>query len=190
MSVSQTIENHPQLEGVTKEHILDLVWDHGIVGFTLVGLDNRFVHPSATLCEWLGYTREQLEKMSWVDVTIRSDKQDDLDAVKSLLAGETDKYKMFKTYIRRNETLMPATLVVLPVKDSTEKVVFFLSQISEDERYHEVPSLSQIQVVWDFLRLHKRNLTVLLLASHVAAALTGKYFLLWLAEFMALFGWG
>ena len=188
MSVSQTIETHPQLEGVTKEQILDMIWDHGIVGFTLVGLDNRFVHPSNTLCEWLGYTREQLEKMSWVDVTIRSDKADDLAAANSLLSGELDKYKMFKTYVRRNETLMPATLVVLPVKDSTEKVVFFLSQINEDERYHEVPALSQVQVVWDFMRTYKRNLTLMLLTSHIAAALAGKYFLLWLSEFMSLFG--
>lgn len=186
MSITQTIRNHPDLGDVTPEMVLDVLWNYDIIGVSLVTLENKWVHPSPTLCEWLGYTRKQLESMTWLDVTVRSDKKEDSEAVADVLSGEIDSYKMFKTYIRRNETLMPATLVVVPIKDSELKVVMFLSQIMRDERGETVPPISEIQMVWNFSRRYKRNLILLLLGTHTAAALLGKYFLLWVADLLAL----
>jgi len=187
MSVSQTIKDHPQMEGVSPEQVLDLLWHHDVAGVSLVSLEGHWIHPSPSLCGWLGYTQSQLETMTWMDVTIRSDRKEDKSAVQAVLNGDMDSYVMFKTYVKRNETLMPATLAVVPIKDSTNKVILFLSQIERDERDHLVPPLDELRVVANFIKSNKKTLIPALLFYTIAIALAGDGALRWVQDVLDSF---
>lgn len=182
MSISQTIKNHPSLEGVEPTDILDLLWEHDVIGVSLVDLEGRWIHPSPELCSWLGYTQGQLEKMTWMDITIRTDRKEDIEAVQNVVQGKLEKYSMFKTYVRRNSTLMPATLVVIPIKGSDNKVVMFLSQIMRDERDIGVPPVDELRVIWNFLVAHKKKATASAIGYTIAVALAGEGALRWLGQ--------
>lgn len=187
MSISQTINNHPDMEGVAPEDILDLLWVHDIIGVSLVSLDGHWIHPSPELCRWLGYTQAQLEKMTWMDTTIRTDRKEDEEAVEAVIRGELESYSMFKTYVRRNETLMPATLVVVPIKDTGQKVVMFLSQVQKDERDVSPPPIDDLRIVWNFLSKNKKTLISSVLFYTIAIALAGDGALQWLHRLVSTF---
>ncbi|MHA7814063.1 MAG: PAS domain S-box protein [Phycisphaerales bacterium] len=182
MTVSQRIKDHPVLSQVGVEPIFDLVWEHDAIGISLVAPDGRWLHPSPSLCDALGYPRDELEKLTWMDVTVRGDREDDKHAVEAVIRGELDRYRMLKTYIRRNETLMPATLVVVPIRDSELKVVMFISQIIEDQRSAESPPISEIQVVWDFMQRNRKQLILAWVAYTIAVGLAGEGALRWLGS--------
>jgi PAS domain S-box-containing protein len=187
MSVSETIKNHPEMEGTDPRQVLDLLWAHDVAGVSLVSLDGHWIHPSPLLCEWLGYTKDQLERMTWMDITIRTDRKEDIEATEAVLRGEIDSYVMFKTYIRRNETLMPATLAVVPIKDSTNKVIMFLSQVERDIREVQAPPIDELRVVANFLKGNKKTIMSAALLYTIAIALAGDGALRWLQDVLSSF---
>lgn len=182
MSISQTITDHPELEGIDSNQVLDLLWKHDVIGVSLVGLGGRWIHPSPELCEWLGYTRAQLEAMTWMDITVRTDRKDDQEAVSAVMNGSLDHYSMFKTYIRKNSTLMPATLAVIPIKDTGNNVVMFLSQIERDERGEGIPPIDELRVVFNCLKSNRKTLIAGWLGYTIAIGLAGDGALRWLGS--------
>jgi PAS domain S-box-containing protein len=40
-----------------------------IVGFAITGADSRWIHFNDKLCEMLGYSREELERTTWMRIT-------------------------------------------------------------------------------------------------------------------------
>ena len=182
MSISQTIRDHPALVGIDPDQIFDLLWVQQIIGISLVDLDGKWVHPSQELCRWLGYTKTQLEKMTWMDTTVRLDRKEDMEAVQAVIGGTLSRYTMLKTYVRRNETLMPATLVVLPIKDSMNKVVMFISKISRDPKSAPHIPVSELQIVGAWVKSNKKSLLTFIIVWTILTAIAGERFIGWFVE--------
>ena len=67
----------------------------------MVTLEGRYLQVNHSLCEILGYTEEELQTLTWQEVT----HPDDLEASKAyarrLLAGEFPRYHLEKRFLRR-----------------------------------------------------------------------------------------
>jgi len=69
------------------------------IGMALSGLDGRFIQVNDALCAITGYTREELEEMSFADLGHPADAGREEDMMRSLLSGEQSTYWMEKRYI-------------------------------------------------------------------------------------------
>ena len=106
-------------------------FENSAIGMALVGLDGRFLNVNSCLCAIVGYSKEELLRRRFQDITHPDDVDLDLEQLKALLAGETDGYNIEKRYLHRNGGVVLVLLVVSVVKDKSGKPRHFISQMED-----------------------------------------------------------
>ncbi|WP_372657073.1 PAS domain S-box protein [Hydrogenophaga sp.] len=102
----------------TNEEMLRQFFDSELVGMAITVPDKRWQQFNARLCEMLGYSNEQLQKVTWADITHPDDLPRDLAQFNKVLAGEIDNYRMDKRYIRSDGTTLHAAIAVHCQRDA------------------------------------------------------------------------
>ncbi len=90
-----------------------------------------------TLCQILGYSREELERMDWSLVTHPDDRPAEFEALGRIMRGESDSYRMDKRLLHKSGAITYATLDVKAVRDDDGEVqmlVATLQDITERKR--------------------------------------------------------
>jgi two-component system, cell cycle sensor histidine kinase and response regulator CckA len=116
------------------------VFEQGPIGVAMLSLDYRWVSVNAKLCEMLGYSEDELVKLTFVDVTHPDDINEDLDKSKRLLSGEIPVKKTVKRYIRKNGETLWVGLTATLVRDEQGQPIYMLAMIediSERKRVEE-----------------------------------------------------
>lgn len=117
----------------TKER-LKRYFDLSIVGMVSTSLEKGWLEFNNKLCEMLGYTPEELRRMTWADLTHPDDLEADVEQFNRVLAGEINGYTMDKRYIRKDGSVMYANLVAEGVRKpdgSVDTFVAILQDISD-----------------------------------------------------------
>jgi PAS domain S-box-containing protein len=110
------------------------------IGMAIVGLDGRWIRVNGMLCGMLGYTEEELHKMSFQELTHPEDIGTDMENVRALLDGERRYFQMEKRYFHRDGHVVWARLTASVVRDAAGVPLHFVSQvedISEHKRLAE-----------------------------------------------------
>ncbi|MBD1834624.1 PAS domain S-box protein [Cyanobacteria bacterium FACHB-472] len=81
-------------------------FEQAAVGISHVGLDGRWLRVNQKLCEIVGYTREELLKLTFQDITHPEDLEADLALAHQLLTGEIKTYSMEKRYLRKDGSIV------------------------------------------------------------------------------------
>ncbi len=112
--------------------------------------DASWMQFNDTLCHILGYSREELQKMDWSQVTHPEDRPAEQEAMARILRGESDGYRMEKRLIRKGGEISHATIDVKAVRNAeggVQLLVAMLQDISEHKRAErEVQKLTRYYV--------------------------------------------
>jgi PAS domain S-box-containing protein len=113
------------------EELFRTSFENATVGVCLVGIDGRFFSVNPTLCEMLGYTKEELEELSFNDITIEEDKHLGTNFVSKAINGDIYRASFEKRYVHKDGHIIWAfvstALVPKPVKGRR----FFISYIQD-----------------------------------------------------------
>ena len=101
------------------------------VGIAHVGVDGRWLWVNHKLCDILGYTRDQLERLTFQDITHPEDLAADLTNVRSLLAGDSTSYSMEKRYLRGDGSTVWAHLTVSLVRSASDAPDYFIAVVED-----------------------------------------------------------
>jgi PAS domain S-box-containing protein len=74
------------------------------VGIALTSPEKGWVEVNDQLCAMLGYSRDELSRMTWLDVTHPDDAAGNLALFEKLLAGQRESYSLDKRFIRKDGT--------------------------------------------------------------------------------------
>jgi diguanylate cyclase (GGDEF)-like protein/PAS domain S-box-containing protein len=105
--------------------------EYAPIGMATVSLDGRFMLVNQALCRIVGYEKEELQKLTFQEITYPDDLQDDLDHIQGLLAGTVLSYQMEKRYVRKDGGLVWIRLSVSLVRDEHGQPLYFISQIED-----------------------------------------------------------
>ncbi|WP_207455639.1 PAS domain S-box protein [Azospirillum sp. SYSU D00513] len=80
--------------------------EQAAVGIAHTAFDNRWIALNRAFCDMVGYNREELQALTFTDITHPDDRARDLELVRALDAGEIPSYRHEKRYLRKDGTVI------------------------------------------------------------------------------------
>jgi PAS domain S-box-containing protein len=102
-----------------------------LIGMAITSPDRRFVEVNQKLCEILGYSKDQLIGMSWVDVTHPDDVAENIRLLDETLRGKTEGYAMDKRFIHRDGHVVYTSISARCARRA-DRTVDYLALIVQD----------------------------------------------------------
>jgi len=106
-------------------------FDTAAIGMSIVALEGQFLKANAALCEMFGYTEDDLQGLTFQDLTHPDDLIADLSQYQKLLAGEFSYYHLEKRYVHKSGRIIWGLLSTSLVRDRQQRPLYFVSQIQE-----------------------------------------------------------
>ncbi|HOI15261.1 MAG TPA: PAS domain S-box protein [Geobacteraceae bacterium] len=142
-------ERKSAVEALRKsEERMRLFFERQLVGMAITSPEKGWVKVNDKLCRMLGYTADELSRMSWAEVTYLDDLPADTACFDRLLAGEIDDYSMEKRFVRKDGTILHANLSVGCVRTDHGSVEYLLGLIED---------ISHRKLAEEALRLSERK---------------------------------
>lgn len=103
------------------------------VGVGIAYLTNRsmFIRQNRRFSEILGYSQEDLQKKSYLDITHPEDRKASNDNVEMLRAGKMNHFSMEKRYIKSDGGLVWGHVTCSPIRDPDGSVKFFVAVVED-----------------------------------------------------------
>lgn len=106
-------------------------FEQAAVGIAHVAPDGRWLRVNQKICDIVGYTREELLKITFQDITHPDDLNTDLEFVRKMLAGEIKTYSLEKRYFRKDGTIVWIDLTVALVREASGVPKYFISVVED-----------------------------------------------------------
>ncbi len=117
-----------------------LFFERQLVGMAITSPEKGWLQVNERLCKMLGYSRTELEHMTWAELTYPDDLAADIARFDKLLAGEINGYSMEKRFIRKDGTVIFTNLSVGCVHrddGAVDYVLALLEDITERKQAEE-----------------------------------------------------
>lgn len=114
------------------ENLLQLFFELPFIGMTITSPESKqSLRFNNQLCEILGYTREQLEKKTWAELTHPDDIARDIAGFECIMRDKSDGYSLDKRFIRANGDIVYAVIDMHAVRRPDRSVEYFLATIQD-----------------------------------------------------------
>lgn len=139
---TQRLEQHEQLQK-SRRHFM-AYFDSSPVGMASTSSEKGWIEVNERLCQLLGYSRAELQRMTWLELTHPDDIQADEAHFNRVLKRETDTYEMDKRFIRKDGSVLEAHIAVSCVRKKNGQVDYFVAIVESIEaRKHSEKLLLQ-----------------------------------------------
>jgi PAS domain S-box-containing protein len=116
---------------------LRLFFERQLVGMAITSPEKGWLRVNQKICDMLGYTAEELTRLSWADITHPDDLGPDVAQFERMLKGEIDSYTVEKRYIRKDGGTVHAALSIGCVRKADGVIDYVLALIEDvSERKH------------------------------------------------------
>jgi PAS domain S-box-containing protein len=113
-------------------------FDDAPIGMALVSPTGRWLKVNRALCSILGYSGAELLRKDVQSVTHRNDRASSEELVRQAIAGKDPPHHIEKRYVRRDGSLVFASLSLSLVRDSSGEPLYFISQVEDITERREV----------------------------------------------------
>ena len=152
-------------------------FESSFIGMALVDLSGNWLQVNNSICKSLGFSREELLKLSFSDITHTDDLEKGMDEMYDLIKGNQESFQLNKRYIHKKGYVVHAFLTVTRVANIEGKTSHFIAQVvdmtqmvTNKEKLGEVLKLTKEQnqsllnfahIVSHNLRSHSGNIAML-----------------------------
>ena len=127
---SSSLERARQALRETEERFR-ITFEQSAVGMSHSSPDGHHLRANYKLCELLGYSRNEFQRLRFQDITYPGDLVLELDLAHKLAIGEIDRYKLETRYIRKDGCIIHVDLTVNAVRDSHGRIKFCIRVVQE-----------------------------------------------------------
>jgi PAS domain S-box-containing protein len=111
------------------EERMRLFFERQITGLAITSPEKGWLQVNDPLCEMLGYTREELDHLTWSELTHPDDLAADEIQFNQMLNGEIDGYMLDKRFLRKDGKIVSASLSVGCVRHPDGSVDYVLASL-------------------------------------------------------------
>ena len=122
------VEERKKIEGVLREseELFRRTFDEAPIGAAIISTDFRFKRVNSALCSITGYSQEELESLSFLDITYPEDRAENLKMAQKLASSELRDYQLEKRYIRKDGKIVWVRASIKMVRDEAGKPIYYL----------------------------------------------------------------
>lgn len=102
-----------------------------LVGLTITSPEKCWISINRCLCEMLGYSEQELQEMTWTQLTHPDDLAADNEQFNKLLAQEIDGYSLEKRFITRTGKVIPTRLVVRGIRNGDGSIDYVMAMVED-----------------------------------------------------------
>jgi len=114
----------------------------GSVGLSVTTPDRTWVEVNDHLCHMLGYSKEELKRLTWSELTHPADLNTDMELFNQAMRGERDTYQIDKRFIRRDGGILHVSLSVSCQRFPDGTPCYFLASLVDiSERVEQETAL-------------------------------------------------
>jgi PAS domain S-box-containing protein len=106
-------------------------FDSAPIGLLVADLTYRIVSINQAICDLLGYTKEELSSLTFLDITHPEDIEKDIELYQQLLAGDVENYQLKKRYLHKNQESVWVHLTVTLIRDSEKQPLYGLGMAQD-----------------------------------------------------------
>lgn len=110
---------------------LRTTYEYAPLGLAHAALDGRWLRVNPKFCQIVGYSEQELLKMTWQQMTHPEDLPEDLRRVRLLLARKFDNYSLEKRYLRKNGSVVWVNITVSAVNPESDAGGYMVSVIED-----------------------------------------------------------
>lgn len=119
-----------QVQRVDHHELFEQIYTQAPIGIALASPEGKWTKVNPAFCRMLGYTSEELLRMTYQDITHPDDSADDFDYVCGLLEGKSKGYQYEKRYVRKDgQTLWISLHVALVRCEPTNEPLYFICHV-------------------------------------------------------------
>ncbi|HXE95668.1 MAG TPA: diguanylate cyclase [Dongiaceae bacterium] len=133
VAVKEDITERKRFETALREseELFRNILENAPIGMSVMSLEGRFKLVNSSLCDLVGYKKEDLEKLTFQEITHPKDLEPILANVLSLLDGSVTSFSMEIRYIRRDQQIVWAQLTSSVVRDTVGVPLYLVAQIED-----------------------------------------------------------
>lgn len=156
------------------EKLSRATFEQAAVGIAHVGVDGRWLRVNNKLCEIFGYSRDEMMKLKFQDITCAEELETDVNYMNRMLSGEIQTYTREKRYIRKNGAVVWGNLSVSLVRNEAGRPMFFISVVEDiTERKRAEEELQRVRLqLWHADRVAHTGAITVSLAHELNQPLT------------------
>lgn len=134
------------------------VFDEAPIGMSVVDSDMRFVEANPAYRRIVGYTLEELQRLTFADITHPDDVEIGVRLARQLFCGEIDNYRVQKRYLRRDGGVVWVDLAVFVLPDPAggQLAIGMIQDISERKRSEQELERTNAELKRAYERLRRR----------------------------------
>ena len=107
------------------------IFEQAAVGIAHTGLDKKFLRVNQKFADIVGYSPQDLQHLSFDQITYPADRASDKKHVQQLIRGEISTLVTEKRYVRKDGSSVWVKLTTAPVYDADNKPEYFISVIED-----------------------------------------------------------
>ncbi len=102
-----------------------------LIGIAITSPDKAWIELNSQFCRMLGYSENEMKKLTWTELTYPDDLNLDIEQFKNILSGKIDFYSIDKRFIRKDKTIIWGTLGVGCVRNADISVNYLVATLSD-----------------------------------------------------------
>jgi PAS domain S-box-containing protein len=118
-------------DGGAAEDLLRSAFDHAPIGMSVVGPDGQWLRVNDAYCRMLGYTREEIIRKTFRELTHPDDVAVDDRFIAAVAAGTTNSLERDRRYLHRDGSIVWVHVRAEIIRDQNGKPLYALSHLQD-----------------------------------------------------------
>jgi PAS domain S-box-containing protein len=121
-------------------------FEHSAVGFAIIDRDGYWIEANARLCHILGYSKEELKKLTCTSISYPDDLETHLALKAQLDQCLIPNFNMEKRYLHKNQSIVWVHLSVSLIKNSTGGIMHYITQLVDITERKKIEKVNKLLI--------------------------------------------
>lgn len=132
ISVTRDMSDHNAVEKRVRENetMYRSAFEEASVAMAMVrASDGRFMRVNHEFCALVGYSKDELREMSYLDITHPADSKNNRELANDIVDSKDTRFQVRKRYLRKDGATVNANIQGTLIRDTSGKAQFFVTHV-------------------------------------------------------------